>query len=802
MKNRTPKGVLGALSVLAAGALLLPAAASAGGYDVSVCKNGKANAAMTAGQAPGYEPWNLIRTTNNCDGGWNGWNGISVSVTNGPETPANDVYVAQNTSANILAAAPPGAGIRKIHVDSGRMATYYGNTTGWNARVMVPSLGWCRTDGLGGNWCGMGWQAPADNSAQAQWGAADYPGYTNRDIGPINGEVSSLTIGVVCNGGSSWSGRPCYRATQKPSAGVAVASADIQVVDNTKPVISPLSGAIADGQWHKPGPIAYGVEAWDNTGIRLLTKYVDDSEVGSTEQPCDYGKMRPCEDARIAATPDTVNAKTDTVNVTGYDGFHTVTLRARSASQYWLDCNVDCADASATVAIDGTAPGAPASKNNSPAWSNANSFALTAPLPASENDPDGAGPQARSPIARRVVTICPADASSSSDSRCKYTDAPVPSGQSPASAAINVPSEGAWTARVQLVDTVGNVGAQSAPVSVRFDKTPPVASVKQAPDAFTIVSTDPLSGPANFTYRVDGKGGWITGTGTLDQNRASASLTVPASVGQHNIEVKPVDNAGNASSVQTFTVTVLSGNTNVTTLDDFNPDSQVAVVDRGAINGAGGGEKATLTAWFVKRSKSKKSKNSLSVRTIGEHNSASIEGLLVDGAGKGISGARVDLGAAIAGGRTEIKKGAATTDSDGNFSIKLLAGQTSRDLTVAYMARVNDTRPAASAGLRLIVKARASLTAHNPRVGRVKFTGFVSSGYLTKAGVRVEIQWWNPKAREWDPFGSVRTNQNGRWTWKRLFTERATYRMRAFVPSTPAYAYKGAASRTKIVRIR
>ena len=98
--------------------------------------------------------------------------------------------------------------------------------------------------------------------------------------------------------------------------------------------------------------------------------------------------------------------------------------------------------------------------------------------------------------------------------------------------------------------------------------------------------------------------------------------------------------------------------------------------------------------------------------------------------------------------------------------------------------------------------ARASLTAHNPRVGRVKFTGFVSSGYLTKSGVRVEIQWWNPKAREWDPFGSVRTNQKGRWTWKRLFTERATYRMRAFVPSNPAYAYKGAASRTKIVRIR
>ena len=49
----------------------------------------------------------------------------------------------------------------------------------------------------------------------------------------------------------------------------------------------------------------------------------------------------------------------------------------------------------------------------------------------------------------------------------------------------------------------------------------------------------------------------------------------------------------------------------------------------------------------MKRSKRKKSKNTLSVRTIAENNSASIDGLLVDAAGKGISGARVDLGAAI-----------------------------------------------------------------------------------------------------------------------------------------------------------
>ncbi len=796
MKNPRPKVVLGALSVLTAAAALLPATASAGGYDVYVCKNGYGNSALSVEADPSYAGWNLFRTSNNCDGGWNGWNGISISITNGPDDPTNDPYVNQNSSANIVARAPYGAGIRKIHVDGGRMASYYGNTTGWNARVMVPSLGWCRTDGLGGDWCNMGWQTPADNSTSTQWGSPDYPGYSNRDIGPINGDVADLAIGLVCNGGSTWSARPCYRAAYKPAAGVAITSADIQVIDNTKPTISGLSGSITDGAWHKPGQIGYGVTAWDNTGIRAFTKYVDGNDTGSINQPCDYGQMKPCQDRQIADN-------TDTVNVTGYDGFHTVTLRGWAATNYWLDCNVDCADTSATVAIDGTAPGAPSSTNSGPAWTKTNAFNVTAPLPSSENDPDGGGPQARAPITRRIVTICPASPQDAA-AQCKTADANPVSGQTAASAAIKVPGEGAWTARVQLADQVGNVGAQSAAVPVNYDATAPTATVKQARNGFTIVATDPLSGVASFAYRVDGKGDWVTATGAPDSSdRTSRVLTVPATVGQHNVEVAPVDTAGNTPPrTLSFTVTVLDNDGNINKLDDFNPDSQVAVVDRGAINGVNGGEKATLTAWFVKRSKRKKSKNTLSVRTIAENNSASIDGLLVDAAGKGISGARVDLGAAIAGGRTEINKGAATTDGDGNFTIKLAKGQTSRDLTVAYMARVNDTKPAASIGLRLIVKARATLTAHNPHVGRVKFSGTVSKGYLTKAGVRVEIQWWNPKAREWDPFGSVRTNQQGRWTWKRLFTERATYRMRAFVPSTPAYAYKGAASRTKIVRIR
>lgn len=790
--RRAGRGLI-SLCAAASFAGLLPAVADAGAYDVKVCKDGYGNNALSVEPDPAYAGWNLFRATNNCDGGWNGWNAISISITNGPDNPTNDPYVAQNASANIVARAPYGAGLRKIHVDNGRMADYYGNTTGWNARVMLPDNGWCRTDGEGGGWCGMGWQNPADNSGQTQWAAPDYPGYANRDIGPITGDVSSIAIGVVCNGGSTWSARPCYRAAYKPAAGVAIVSADIQTIDNTPPTISGLSGSITDGQWHKPGQIGYGVTAWDNTGIRAFTKYVDGNDAGGqVNEQCDYSQMRPCQDRQIADN-------TDSVNVTGYDGFHTVTLRGWAATNYWLDCAVDCADTSTTVAIDGTAPAGPASANAGPAWSNSNAFNLTAPLPASENDPDGGGPQARAPITRRIVAVCPSGVTDPNDARCKVTDAnPVP-GQSPASAAVSVPSEGAWTAQVRLVDAAGNVGGYGARVPVNYDLSAPSLAVNQTRGGVAITATDALAGPASVTYRVDGKGDWVTTTGTVVRNILTANVTAPA--GQHYVEVKGTDKAGNVSSAaQRFDVTVPDNDQNVEDLNPFKDGSQLAVVDRGAINGLGGGEGAKLTAAFVRSAKSKNPKP-LTVRTIAQNGTATIQGQLVDAGGRGISNARVDLGVSIAGGVTSVQKAAAQTDEAGRFSIALGKGLTSRGLTVAYMARVNDAQPAATAGVALVVKAKATFKAHRPHVGRSWFSGTVSKGYLTKQGVEVKLQWRT--GHGFKTFTTTRTDISGKWRTSWHFSRHGErYVMRALVTSSPAYAYKGAASSARLVRVK
>ena len=766
---------IAAALVFAAAAAYAPTAAQAGAYDVQVCRNGYGNSgALTAGGAPGFD-W-LVRVSNNCDGGWHGWNGISASITHGDDSPTNEPYVPPGTSANIYTAAPAGAGIRSIHVDDGRLANYYGNTSGWNARVMVPSMGWCRTDGDGGNWCGMGWQRPADNSGQTSWAAPDYPGYS-ADIGPITGNVADMAIGVVCNGGST--AGYCYRPVYKPAAGVAIVSAAISVVDDTPPAISGISGQAANGGWNAPGAIGFGVTGWDNTGIQTFEKYVDGAFAGQDNQPCNYGAMKPCNDQAINSS----------VSVGGnYDGAHTVMIRARSATQYWLNCAVDCADAYATVYTDGNAPDAPASKNNGPAWSNANSFALNAPTPASENDPDGGGPQARSPIARRVAIVCPGN--TTEGAACVTKDvSPVGGSGQVASAAVAVPGEGAWNARVQLVDSVGNVSRLPtvAGPAVRLDQTAPTAAVSTSPLTIKVTTADVLSGTASIKYRVDGKGDWTT--------VAKGAADVTAEAGRRYIEVQATDAAGNVmAKPQRFDITVPDGSGSAPrTPQTVGGDSQITLADRGELNGAGASEKATLTAWFVRKS-SKDKKRDLTVRTIGERNTAAIQGTLINGDNQPIRDARIDLQASIAGGRLETSKGVARTDNEGNFAVKLNKGQTSRKLAVRYVERVNDQVATSAVGLELVVKARVALSAHAPKRGnRWKLSGFVSSGYLTKQGVQVQLQWRSPRDG-WTDLRTVRTDAKGRFKYFRRMS--GHYRLRARVASTPAYAYKGNVSRT------
>lgn len=796
MNYKSVRRAVSALFATAGAIAIAPVGvAHAGAYDVRICKEGYGAGALQVSSWPGYD--HDFVTNRTCTPNGDLARGPFVVINSGGNNPVTDQsgeYHWVGISGNISVSAPPGTGIRKIHIDQGRFANYYGNTSGWNARVMVPSYGWCRTDGIGGESCGFGNQRQPDNNAGEIWWNPTFPSINNVDLGPIDRDVPDLAIGIVCGGGSTWGGHPCYRPKNAHAAGVSIGSASVMVVDNTPPTIGDITGPITwPNTWWKPGQdLSFGIGASDNTGIQAFEKFVDGRHAGTDGMPCNYGEMKPCSD----------QGHNGLVKVDGFDGFHTVTLRARSATQYALDCAYDCADRTITVAIDGNAPGAPASKNNGPAWTKTNSFALAAPLPASEADPDGSGPQARAPITRRILTVCPAGKDSGSD--CVTKDAPPATpGQDASVGGITVPGEGSWEARVRLVDLAGNVGAFSAPVPLRLDVTPPTIAVDQIRGGFVIKGADNLSGAASFRYRVDGAGEWVTAQG--------ASVDVKATPGQHYVEVTATDAAGNQTAkVQRFDITVPNNDGNTAKPDPFEGDSQVKLVDRGAVNGeiSGGeaaAEKATLTAWFVKTTKAKKKPTKkttdLSTRTIGEKSKATIEGLLVDANGKGIAGAKIVMAAQIAGGRTAINKDAATTDGEGNFTIALGPGQTSRTLTIGYMARVNDTKPVASAGLELVVKARASFTAHNPRVGRVKFTGFVSSGYLTKQGVRIEIQWRNPDGG-WDPFGSTRTDQKGRWKWFKRFKNPGRYRMRAFVASNPAYAYKGTASRSKVVRIR
>lgn len=772
--------------------------AHAGAYHVQVCRAGAGNNGVFQLGVPPEWGW-YFESSMNCDGGWNGWNGLQVHVGNGPSDPTTEPAPPLNTSASLFVTAPWGATLEQVLVDSGRFASYYGRTSGWSARVSAVNRGWCVLQGDGGQACPEYDGTAADNSAYESWGGPSYAGRGTRAYGAGYGSgITQLAFGVVCSGGSTVD--RCYRPAYKPAAGVAIVSADVKVRDETPPAISSISGPLTDGSWHQGGNLGYSVSASDNTGIRMFQTIVDGQGAGDIPQPCDYSALTPCSNRSLS----------DSVSVGGnYDGYHSVTIRAFSASTEDLDCAVDCGVTTAgAIATDSNVPAAPASANPDPGWKRTNAYALTSPLPASEADPDGAGPQARAPIVRRVATICPGTATTGEG--CASRDVGPAPGGGPASASLTVPSEGPWQASIRLVDQAGNVGAPSAWIPLLLDQTPPSLSVGQARGGVAIHATDALSlmlaaRGAGITYRVDGVGSWTAVDG--------GDAMVGMSPGQHYIEAFATDGAGNSlgdrSRPKRFDVTVPDGNGNVPQLDTIGGDSRLTVKDRGALNGSNATENATISAWFARNPRrdgpGKKvpatAPTGLTVRTLAAKGSATLAGELLNSTGAPIADARIDLTATIAGGITASSKGAATTDSRGRFTIVLKPGQTSRRLAVTWGTRVNDIQPAASANLQLIVKATAAFTAHDPHVGgRSKFTGYVSSGYLTPRGVQVSLQWRHN--RRWETFDTARTDARGRWRAYRTFTRRATYRMRAFVPSSPGYAYKGNASRSRLVRVR
>ncbi len=154
--------------------------------------------------------------------------------------------------------------------------------------------------------------------------------------------------------------------------------------------------------------------------------------------------------------------------------------------------------------------------------------------------------------------------------------------------------EGTWAYTVAAIDAAGNVGPQSAPISIVYDSTPPPApfglsvpqiTATQPTLTWTTGGPDTLSGFAYYQVLRDGN---PVGT-TTQTSYTDAGLT---SNGPHVYSVRAVDNAGNTSPASPTQRTIFDSTapeipTNVTAPSPTNRPSVTwtASADTG---GAGG----------------------------------------------------------------------------------------------------------------------------------------------------------------------------------------------------------------------
>ncbi len=143
-----------------------------------------------------------------------------------------------------------------------------------------------------------------------------------------------------------------------------------------------------------------------------------------------------------------------------------------------------------------------------------------------------------------------------------------------------------------------------------------------------------------------------------------------------------------------------------------------------------------------------------------------------------------------------------TTAADGTFEYRLPSGP-ARKVTFSYSAFAGDAKPAATAAVRVFVRASLTLrpSPRVPRVGR----SFRLSGtlrFLPRSGVQVAIQARD--GRRWRTIDTVKTGADGRFSWPYAFKRSGAGRsffFRARVDS-PLYPFTAGNSATLRVSVR
>ena len=222
---------------------------------------------------------------------------------------------------------------------------------------------------------------------------------------------------------------------------------------------------------------------------------------------------------------------------------------------------------------------------------------------------------------------------------------------------------------------------------------------------------------------------------------------------------------------------------------------------RGAANGDGASDLARLTAHWGRRGS-----RTLLVSRFGRAHV--VRGRLRAADGAPIANAAIDMVSKTTAvdARELAKRAGPRTGADGGWRVALPKGVSSRDVTFRYRSHVNDTIAAATASVRLRVRAGLHLAIH-PRRARqgqaIHFAGRLLGGPLPRGGKQVVLMARASRGA-WVRFNVVRTDGGGRFRTVYRFRQAgaALYRFRALSLSEAAYPYLAGGSNVVEVRKR
>jgi hypothetical protein len=292
---------------------------------------------------------------------------------------------------------------------------------------------------------------------------------------------------------------------------------------------------------------------------------------------------------------------------------------------------------------------------------------------------------------------------------------------------------------------------------------------------------------------IDVTGGGATVVGSLDKtcdfsrpapcpNLARQTLRATAlPAGARQVLVRVTDTGGNTAQRGPF------------------PVDAVTPSNRGALNGAGAGDGATLQVDFTHSSETR--------RTVGYGRRIGIGGRLRNAGGSPIAGAElIVLTRDLRRGASTIVRKTLTTRSDGSFSYRA-AASASRLIQFGWRSHVNDTRFATSGYLTLYARASARLavSTRRPRVGR-RITVSGQMRGVERDGVTVLVQGRASGSRRWETFADTTAASSGRFSVRYRFRASASrgkrFAFRARIRPGTTSPYRTGYSNRITVRVR